>query len=363
MYVELLNGFEVKQLFDYGGKKYSYKFVQFLFVTKYTSFHTTEFQKYIQSAVGDILSKLPSKDGIISRSSLIVTDIPPDVLNQQSAIVSDTIMKTFSVNSSGREVSIDYLKALIAKGSYTFLSSGSFPTKDSILNLVDKVGFHVINPRPFTTSTIQRRNAEVALLKGNFKDKDNYEKVVFVLGDEKKSTAFLSYIKEKAGTLPSFYDNQNNVYYAFSISKELILYELDKQRTGSNGYYRGKYNIQILFVYEKFYDDTFELCMKDFKDFLDTLSPLDRVLLTQHISIVNIDPPSRTLSRYKFSIGAFELHYEEGQRYYSIYKPTQGGSSIQTPADVRSKLSQDACFVQLNINPADLNLDIVTNQV
>jgi hypothetical protein len=151
---------------------------------------------------------------------------------------------------------------------------------------------------------------------------------------------FLNYIRGSPGK-PSFEDNYHKVLYVVAnVSQELSLFKIETL----------KKNIQIVFV-DYFYQDFH----KNFKTFLETLSPLNRVLLTQHISIVHMGP-SPVVSAVKFSIGCFKLNYEEGQRYYSIHK--------QTSADVRLSLSQDDCFIQLMIESADIiNLDIVTNQV
>lgn len=342
-YLELLNGFKVKQLFEHNNKKYSYKVVQFLFVTKYASFSSADFQNYIQTTVEDI--KLP----LILRSSLIVTDIPTDIYSKGSAIISEAIMQNISVNSSGRQDSINYFDALIDKGSYIFSPYGTFPTKASIISLVDKTGFFMTYPSYPNTDLNKWQLITTQLQVHTFKE--GYKKIVFVLGPD---LAFMDYITYKDKNNYTFKDDYNHVFY--------VLVELNKIASVLSLIETLQHKIQIVFVYEVFYHDLFELYMNQFNECVYTLSPSNRVLLTQHISIVNMDPPSRTLSRYKFSIGVFKLQYKEDQRYYSISKPSQGSTIIQTPADVRIKLGNDDCFVQL-IKPADQNLDSVTMQV
>lgn len=372
MYVELIDGLEVKQIFEHNDKQYSYKFIQFLFVTKYASFDNI--QDNIKVTVNDMISKEP-KDGLVSHSSLIVTDIPSNLLISGS--VSEDIVRSFSYTSSDEGHYNEYLQHAIDKGNYVFLPSGTLPTNDSITNLIGKVGFFInepsftveldatmsnsiigqvadatASPSAPTESVIEQLNSQ------------GFDKVVLIVGPMKgKCMDFLNYIRgpSQISLGSSYLDNSHKVFYVVAdVRQELHLFKIETLIQ----------KIQIVFIYEVFYHDKFERCINDFKVFLDKLSPLNRVLLTQHISIVNMDPPTRAFTRYKFSIDLFNLQYEEGQRYYSIYKPStktnaQGSTSatIPTPADVISYLSKDECFVQL-IKPFKvLEIKTLTDEV
>lgn len=168
----------------------------------------------------------------------------------------------------------------------------------------------------------------------------DFEKVVLIVHKGlnfgfQNSMNFLNYIRDSPGKSLglSFLDNYLKVFYVVAdVRQELSLFKIKIETL--------KKKIQIVFV-----DFFYQLFMIDFKAFLETLSPLNRVLLTQHISIVHMGPSPVV------------------QRYYSIHKPAHSGI-IQTSADVRLRLSKDVCFIQLMIESADIiNLDIVTNQV
>jgi len=141
MYVELIGGLEVKQIFEHNDKQYSYKFIQFLFVTKYASFDNI--QDNVKITVNDMISSQP-KDGLVSHSSLIVTDMPSNL--SISGSVSEDIVRTFSYTSKDEECYNEYLQHAIDRGNYLFLPSGTSPTNDSITNLVGKVGFFINEP-------------------------------------------------------------------------------------------------------------------------------------------------------------------------------------------------------------------------
>lgn len=173
----------------------------------------------------------------------------------------------------------------------------------------------------------------------------DFSKVVFIVHSgyhSKNCMIFLNYIRYTPGESlgSSYLDNHHNVLYVIAdVWQELSLFKIETL----------KKKIQIVFVdrYDQFF-------MNDFNAFLETLSPLNRMLLTQHISVVNMDPSS-LVSVYKFSIGVFNLQYEDGQRYYSIYKISS--------KELISKLSKDGCFVKL-IDPShDLKFNEVTEEV
>jgi len=372
MYVELIDGLEVKQIFKHNHKQYSYKFIQFLFVTKYASFDNI--QDNVKITVNEMISSQP-KDGLVSHSSLIVTDMPSNL--SISGSVSEDIVRTFSYTSKDEGCYNEYLQHAIDRGNYLFLPSGTSPTNDSITNLVGKVGFFINEPTSteeidanVSNSIIGQAADDTASPSAAAEsvkeqlESPGFDKIVLIVGPMKgKCMDFLNYIRgpSQCPLGSSYQDNIHKVFYVVAdVRKELSLFKIETLIQ----------KIQIVFIYEVFYHDKFEQCMNDFKAFLDTLSPLNRVLLTQFISIVNMDPPTRAFTRYKFSIDLFNLQYEEGQRYYSLYKPstktnTQGSTSaaIPTQADVISNLSKDECFVQL-INPTeDLDFKTLTDQV
>jgi len=179
-------------------------------------------------------------------------------------------------------------------------------------------------------------------------------KIVFVVGQ--RCVDFLNYIRGgHPGGVFSYHDPYQNVYYILTdLSEELSLFNIETLRQ----------KIQILFIYDLNQPDLFENDLNEFKGFLKTLTPLNRVLLTQYVSIVNIASASLELSRYTFSIGVFNLKYEEGRRYYSIHKPTIKLSSsmagkLYPPLveSVRVQLSIDDNFIRFKTNSNAPNPD------
>jgi hypothetical protein len=159
---------------------------------------------------------------------------------------------------------------------------------------------------------------------------------------------FINNISSPTQALGSSYlDITHNVFYVVAdVEKELSLFKIETLIK----------KIQIVFVFVK--EALTHTFRNAFNAFLETLSPLNRMLLTQHISIVNMDP-SPAVSVYKFSIGISNLQYTEGQRYYCMPKPTTNAIAISIPGELR----KDGCFAKL-IDPShDLNFNEVTEEV